>query len=464
MFKLTDKTKKTLKLVAIVVFIIYIFSICFNMAINTAYNTAPDETMKYDVCQYIYHNLKLPHGGDESIRNEMYGMSYAFTPILSYMFSGIFMRIISLFTQNEFALVIAARLVSVICITIYAFVCVKISEKLFKGTYKWLFIVFVTLLPQLIYLGSYINNDSLAIMSTAIIVYSWIRGIEKDWDWKSCVILGVGIGICALSYYNAYGYILTSIFIYIISCIIKKINIKEFFKKGIVIAAIAIAIAGWWFIRSYILYDGDFLGLNTSREYGELYAMDAYKPSNRATPQHQNMTLQYMLFDIGWIKYTIISFIGCFGYMNVFLNKKIYIFYISIVILGIIGLILSWIVNLIRKILIKCFNKNKSANIDDIEKIKKKEKILFNIMMIINIIIPVILSLYYSYFNDLQPQGRYVMPIIIPLMYFITIGLKNICNFFIRNKITRNIIIILFIIVWTIMPLYISFTYIVNNL
>ncbi len=116
MFQLTDKSKKILKRVGVAVFIAYIFILCFSVAISVKYNSAPDEMMKYDVCKYVCNNLKLPHGGDESIRNEMFGISYAFTPILAYMFSAVFMRITMLFTQNEFALVVAARMISVVSI------------------------------------------------------------------------------------------------------------------------------------------------------------------------------------------------------------------------------------------------------------------------------------------------------------------------------------------------------------
>ena len=150
---------------------------------------------------------------------------------------------------------------------------IKISKKLFKGVYKWLFVVLITLLPQVIYLGTYITNDALALFSISIIVYGWILGLERDWDWKSCITMAVGIGICALSYYNAYGYILCSIIIYFVSGYIKKMNIKEFLKKGIAIFAIAFAIGGWWFVRSYIIYDGDFIAFNVQREYGEKYAI-----------------------------------------------------------------------------------------------------------------------------------------------------------------------------------------------
>lgn len=437
--------KKNKNIIISAIFVIYVFALCINIASNIEFNTAPDELMKYDVCKYIYENLKLPHGGDESIRNPMFGISYAFTPILSYMVSAGIMRIVSLFTQSEFALVVGARLVSVICMAGYAIMCIKISKKLFKGIFQWLFVVFVTLLPQMVYLGSYLNNDSLALFAISIIVYSWIIGIEQNWSWKSCVTLAIGIGICALSYYNAYGYILCSVIIYFASSYIQKINIKEFLKKGVVIALIALSIAGWWFVRSFILYDGDFLALTIQREYSEKYAMDPYKPSNRATPANQGYTLGYMLNELNWIESTKNSFIGQFGYMNIVMHENIYVAYETVFWIGLIGSICLLCKKIFTKA--KCENKN---------------KLVFNIIMLLSIIIPIALSLYYSFFMDLQAQGRYIMPMIIPFMYIIVKGIKFLFENLIRNEKVINILLSIVIIVWTIMPLYISLTYIIK--
>ena len=40
------------------------------------------------------------------------------------------------------------------------------------------------------------------------------------------------------------------------------------------------------------------------------------------------------------------------------------------------------------------------------------------------LLIPNYLNAYYSYSSDFQPQGRYSMPMLIPLMYFVTKGVQ----------------------------------------
>lgn len=460
-----EKENKTHKLnkktIIKILFVLYILVLCTTWALTMGYNNAPDEAMKYDVCKYLVKHKTLPDGGDPEIREANWGISYAFTPILSYIFSAVCMAITSIFTDGQFKIFVSTRIVSIICMCGYAFMNIKISEKLFNGIFKWLYVVLVTLLPQVVFLGSYLNNDSLALFSISIIVYSWLLGIEKDWNWKSCIILSIGIGICSLSYYNAYGYILCSAIIYCISNLIKKIDFKTFLIKGFAIVGIVFIIAGWWFIRNFIIYDGDILGLTISREYGEMYAVDGLKPSQRSTPNNLKMPLNTMLFEKKWLKTSILSFIGLFGNMNVKMSNIIYKLYESVFIFGFIGLIFDKVYKLIKNIVNKIKNKKKSDNIDKINnKKERKEKALFNIIMLICMIIPVLLTLYYSYFNDFQPQGRYAMPMIIPLMYFVTKGIEEIFNLIIKNKKAQNIIVGIGITLWALAPIYIYFEYI----
>ena len=71
-------------------FIILCAIIVLILAIIQPDNSCPDEQMKMDVCKFIAEYGELPYGGDESIRNPGYGISYAFTPILAYTFAGIY--------------------------------------------------------------------------------------------------------------------------------------------------------------------------------------------------------------------------------------------------------------------------------------------------------------------------------------------------------------------------------------
>ena len=51
--------------------------------VSQPYNSCPDEKMKWDICKYIAEHNSIPDGRDESIRDSIWGISYAFQPILT---------------------------------------------------------------------------------------------------------------------------------------------------------------------------------------------------------------------------------------------------------------------------------------------------------------------------------------------------------------------------------------------
>lgn len=402
-----------------ILIIIALTSVCFVWAYRMPFKYGTDEKMKMDICKYIYANSKLPDARDVAIRDENWGISYAFTPIFDYMVSGVTMKLVSNFSTSEHCLLVAARIPSVLSYMGFATMLMLISNKLFKEkSTRVIFFALTACLPQILFLGSYINNDSFAIFCTSLIVYAWLIGMESKWNIKSCVLLGIGVGLCALSYYNAYGYILTSAILFVLTFLKnQKENFlkKNFWKKGFLIFAIAFIIAGWWFIRNYMLYNGDFLGLKTTEQYGEQYGVDTYKPSRRNNPDQRGENLMQMLFLDRWIVFTTRSFIGVFGNMNVIFQKPYYISYILIYCIGILGLCIGYIEKLFKEK--KLFNFN-----------------ILQIIFVLNIIIPIMLSLYYSFFSDFQPQGRYIMPILIPTMYFIAKGIEYILGKIVKEK------------------------------
>lgn len=205
-----------------------LFLFLFYCSTKLCMNVAPDEYMRYDIPLFIYNHSYLPKGDEKEILNAIWGFSYGFTPYLPSIISFFFMKIASIFTTTPVHLLIAARLTSVLAGALTFFVCCKIGEEIFNHKMTiYLFAIFVSLLPQFMYLSLYLNNDSFSIFATALIVYGWIKGIKTNWNCKWCIFLGVAIGLCALTYYNAYGFILCSIIVYCMSSY--KLNYEKNF-------------------------------------------------------------------------------------------------------------------------------------------------------------------------------------------------------------------------------------------
>ena len=163
--------------------------------------------MRYMVAQYLHeHPGKLPLGDEPTIRDATWGISYAYYPILSYMVSAVFMGIAGLFHASADGLLHAARMADVLFVTGAVYFVVKASGKLFPKEGRWLFAALAGFMPQALFLGTYVNTDSLALLSMAMILYSWSCYLEAgDWSFRNSILLAVGMAVCALSYYNTYG-------------------------------------------------------------------------------------------------------------------------------------------------------------------------------------------------------------------------------------------------------------------
>lgn len=387
---------------------------------------APDETMRCQIPEFIYKNGYLPHGADPALRDANWGISYGFAPYLAQLIGVGFMQVAGLFGGDWFTLLMALRLVNVLCATATVWISVKIANELFKGAARWLFVVLIAALPQFIYLAAYVNNDCFAIFSSAIILYAWIIGLKQKWPMKSCLLLGIGMGLCAMSYYNAYGWLLTSVILFFVSNLAldhAKWKDRHFRVKIYVVAGLFAAIAAWWFIRSYIIYDGDFLGLTITEHYKELYAIDDLKPSHYQTVQEQGLSLYSMLIPMGWAKITYCSAIGTFGSMDVWLPAWVYVVYSILFLTAFIGCVMRFV---------KFLQERNSGYL---------KKWLAGLCMALTVVIPIALSIYYSYTSDYQPQGRYILSMLLSFMAFVTAGLETFVHKIFGERATDKILI-----------------------
>ena len=436
---------------------LFLVAIAASLMIEWAFTTnkigGPDEPMRYQVAQYLYeHPGELPRGDEETLLDPIWGLSYAFFPVLSYMVSAVFMWITSVFADSADALLHAARMADVLFVTIASWMTLRIGKHLFEDERRWLFGCMVIFLPGYLFMGTYVNCDSLALMASAMILLAWARYLKQGWTWKNCILLACGMGICFLSYYNAYGWILWS-FVFFCATILgcskepMKVRIQFLFKRGLPIAGITLAICGWWFIRNFLLYDGDILGRNASNLCAELHAMEEYKPSVHQTPQKMGWSLLSMFlcqpegWPHNWFLMVFSSFIGTFGMFNIFMSETVNNLYLLFMLVGMAGMLF---------LLHELDFRKKTVTIQrlPIQGTEEKYRIIktvsvyrewskkgvFHLCMAAGMITPFLLLINYAYCSDFQAQGRYMISGIIPVMYFVTLGYGELLKRFIKKE------------------------------
>ena len=408
-----------------VLFYAAVFLSILTFVLLQPFGDPPDEVNRYKVAQFICNYGKLPTGEEFEVAIGGYGGSYAFQPLLPYMIQGILMRLLSLFTKHNLALLLCARMVNAVFGVIMAVYVRKLSLLLFDDRLmSWLFCLLVMFLPQNLFLHSYVNTDSMASMSGAVILYACLSGLKSGWRRKDCITLAVGIICCTLSYYNAYGLIVTAILLFTLSPLKKSrkqklgFSLKPFLLKGTLISAIVIAGAGWWFLRNYKIHDGDFLGLAARKANAIRTALPEYSPATKTTLADSGVTLKEMLCSMDFFYFLWNSFVARFGPMTLPTLPFLYLWYYRIFRIG-------WLFTLIPGRmagtygpLSKTVGRHRSAAAPG----WKPPTVLFHLSLLLSVLIPMGLCIYYSYTSDYQPQGRYIMPMLIPFMYYVTLG------------------------------------------
>jgi len=403
--------------IEIIIAVIY-FAVLFVWGIVQPITNQPDELTRYLVPYYIFETGHLPSGNVEELLVRGYGISYGFFPCLPYICMAIVMKLVSFFTTSSYVILMGARCVNMLAGVVTFFFVRKIA-KLFAvdELNGWLFSVIVCFWPQFMFVFTYTNCDAFALMSVAIILYASIYGVLNGWKIKEIIILSVGISICLLSYFNAYGVIVAAFIVFILSFAKKDegqnkitIDYKNMLKLGGIVVAIVFVLSGWWFLRNAVLYHGDFIGLKSSTEFAEINAVDYLKPSNRDTLKNQGKHIWDLLKDSSYMFLLKQSFFGRFGNMSLAAPNYVIRFFKLILTVGVIALFVP--------------NKNRM--------IKGTKRIVIDIGLAFAVVIPVFLSFYYSYASDYQPQGRYMLPALIPLICVILFGYNNLNQFYLR--------------------------------
>ena len=356
----------------------------------------PDEEMRYDIAEWFYqHSSGLPCGYDPGLLNSTWGFSYAYYPYLAYMIGGLFMKLVSVFTTSPLALLRAARMASCLFVTIGAYFTIRTGKELFGRRKGMLYACLIIFMPAYHYLGTYVNVDSLALMAVSVIVYAWARTLQDGWTWKNCMILAAGMGICMLSYYNAYGWVLFSFFFFVLS-----------------------------------------IGRSISSYYSEIYAAKGFKPSDHFTPQGAGWSLWHFITyqDPGWAHNwlidSLLSFFGVFGIFNVYMPETVSKIYFFITWIGMLGMLFTlrsfaWRrrkVTVSREVT-QTADLRQTRIVRTVERENKyRPEGIFNLCMIGAVVISFLIFFDYAYTVDIQSQGRYFEPAVYGVMYFAVYG------------------------------------------
>lgn len=357
----------------------------------------PDELSRYMIPQYIYQHGTLPTGFEPEVQIGGYGGSYAFMPGLPYIFMALFMKVGSLFSADPHVLLFSARCFNVLMGLLMSIYVMTIGRMLFKKPEHYLlFSAMVIFLPEMLFVHTYVNTDSMAMLGITLMVYALLAMYQEQVRMKWIWYFSIGAILCTLSYYNSYGMLLVSIPIFIGAFYKDKLDTRNMFKYGFIILGIWAAGSLWWYIRNGIILDGDLFGMATMSRVQAETGLGA-----RWSYYQDGKSIIDMFLENQLARGMFISYIAAYGGRSIFAPIWYYGLYALIFGVGIISA------------LVYCIRHYREFD----GKVK-----LFTWMMMLEGLITVGLWLYYCYVLDLQPQGRYLLPATLPLMFVLGKG------------------------------------------
>ena len=390
------------------------FLICFAGALLLPWEQCPDEAFRYRLIEWMVKHGTLPPADDPELLGlsdlvkETYGFSYALRPYLPAMIGALFTKAALFFTDSKTVLLLASRLCSVLSVTGCCFFCLKTGHRLFeKRSSAILFAAVVCFQPQVLFLGMYHNNDAPSLFAVSMMLYFLADGYSREWPAGSCAGLAFAFSAGLLTYYTVFGWILMST-AFCIAAVLIDPGIRDkgrlIAKRAALIAGICLLLSGWFYIRNALVLNGDFLGIAYEEVSRARVKEMGYPLYEYVNAKRDGLTaLQFLRSkNYEWVWMSARSFIGVFGGMTIYLPAVRYGVYYTLHALGAL---------LFLSVLIRQKPSRRDA--------------LWTILMLSSSLITLALHFRQCYARDYQPQGRYVITLVLAFAWMTAYGLDR---------------------------------------
>ena len=400
------------------------------MALTSDFNRHPDEFNHFAAAEYYINHFFPPEIRDPAIRDSYstYGVSYLNYHWAEYFFAGKFMLLVSPIVQNPLT---AARFFAVFLFSILAALFFYRSK---DETDEFIIPCFLLVTPQSWYIFGYVNNDAFALFVSIIAAYqigfpkSLLNKFLASDAFSAKISGGVWFGVlCGLLLIVKPNYWTFLIFIALWLLVAFPFNtriLKKFAFMFLIAAAVLTFRVGLDF---YVNGETNFAGFSYLNKFfgkletqGKLLAYQEEiadydcRPStleNDLINSHRDLRLKEkglsltaLFTEKKWHDLSLSSFIGVYGYMNIWASgryyKPMFLLYFLFALYVIFSVIRS----------------------------KDKKSIAQLAIVSLTCFLTVFISVMLSWIYAFQPQGRYLFPVIGMIGLFIYANRQHLNN------------------------------------
>ena len=385
------------------------------MSLSSDYNRHPDEPHHFEAARHYVSNFLPPEIGDPRVRDSysVWGVSYLNYHWVEYFLAGKFILLTSPLIGDE---LLPARLFNV---SLFFGIALFFLWRSRSAPDILIIPSLLLVTPQVWYVFSYVNNDAFPIAISFLLAYqiayedSTVRRFLEGGSLRGAVVGGVLVGLLLISKTNYYAFLVFAA----LWLGYKALSKREAQRTGTLrlasIGVIAILILTFrcsldfyvngetnFVAASYLNYVAGNFEQQESRlmKYQEEIAERPFKPSTierdlAATYpglrlKDKGVSYSDVIFQRGWLKASFQSFVGVYGYLNIFASK----FYYLTMALLYVGFGAAVFAMLLRR--------------------RGREDLISLALVVLGAALSILMSSYLSWSYAFQPQGRYLFPIL----------------------------------------------------
>lgn len=206
------------------------------------------------------------------------------------------------------------RSVNAVLVGIMAFLAIQLARRYVPDPFPLVAGLACSTLPQFTFIGGAISNDILAALLSLATLYALSVAVEKS-TLKQWIWVGLWLGLAILAKKSCLVMIVPTVLAAMIALPKKegpKARLQDRILWMSVCLGAAFVICGWYFIRNQMIY-------------GEVLATRMEEVTNFPLVDPKPMTDRY--FATTFLRISLTSFIGMFGWMNVQLDEPILLLY-----------------------------------------------------------------------------------------------------------------------------------------
>lgn len=376
--------------------ILFVCSLVFY--IQAALNLPPlfnlDNQSNYAATRYIAENHKIPivKAGDSELEFTEIGTTRSLRPPLTYIVSAFVSNLsYELYSKADVVneSIIRYRLGS----ALLGALTVMISFIGFWIAFNHIGLALfgslaIGLLPKFLFLASSNNDDIGALLSVSLLFTSTLALLNnRDKNW-SLIAVAFSIGLVLQTKYTAW---LTLPWLGVFCLILIKPYWPKVVKIFPLLLLVCLLSGGWWLVFNMVHYG--VTDPTALRQAAEIQRnLSEIEPNREGYASLEISAYELLTNYDQFLSKSYRSFIGYLEWLELDVGTSVYIFYGIVFLLGIIGV---------------AFNSQKSH----------KETVYLDYLILIIILNQCLFYVHHNWLRDIQPQARYILPIIMPLLY-----------------------------------------------